>query len=128
VDSCCRRLAATLESAVTRTQMRVACAEGMDQPANRGTPGVWNRYPSAPSLAVEVISKLIWPYFPMRETARAMYHRAIARESSSIVRDTRSRGPFSKRCIETLTSSIFRSSHHLLSNVINISRTRILAE
>jgi len=69
--------------------MRVACAEGMDQPANRGTPGVWNRYPSAPSLAVEVISKLIWPYFPMRGTAQTMYHRDIARESSSIVRDTR---------------------------------------
>lgn len=30
----------TLELVVTRTQMRVACAEGMDQAANRDTPGV----------------------------------------------------------------------------------------
>lgn len=34
--------------------MRVACAEGMDQAANRDTSGVWNRYPPAPSPAVEV--------------------------------------------------------------------------
>lgn len=34
--------------------MRVACAEGMDQAANRDTPGVWNRYPPVPSPAVEV--------------------------------------------------------------------------
>jgi len=54
VDFCCRRLVATFELVVTRTQMRVACAEEMDQAANRDTPGVWNRYLPVPSPAVEV--------------------------------------------------------------------------
>jgi hypothetical protein len=39
--------------------MRVAFAEGRDQAANRDTPGVWNRYPPVPSLAMEVITELI---------------------------------------------------------------------
>jgi len=39
--------------------MRVACAEEMDQAANRDTPGVWNRYLPVPSPVVAVITELI---------------------------------------------------------------------
>lgn len=84
MDSCCRRLAAILELVVTRTQMRVACAEGMDQPANRDTPGVWNRYPSAPSLAVEVITEVDLAIFPPCEGKSSTY--VSTAQTSSLLR------------------------------------------
>lgn len=36
--------------------MRVACAVETDRAANRGTRGVWNRYPPARNHAAEVSS------------------------------------------------------------------------
>lgn len=63
--------------------MRVACAEGMDQPANRDTPGVWNRYPPAPSPAVEV--RNYWINLAILSCTKChMYNRDLRRDANVI--------------------------------------------